>query len=121
MDRVDLNKTINVVEGPFDSLFIPNCVAVAGSDLKRALLMLPKDTTTLIFDNQPRNKDLVKIMRKHADDGYRMVFWPEIEQQKDINEMIQIGRSANNVYQTIKDNTYQGLAAQLQISDWSKV
>ena len=49
IDRVDTRKPIFCVEGPFDSMFLPNAVAVGNSDLTIIDKYVPKSITTLIF------------------------------------------------------------------------
>ena len=55
LNHIDKKQTVYVTEGPIDSLFLPNAVAVGNSNLKEALKYL---TGTLIYDNEPRNKEM---------------------------------------------------------------
>ena len=106
-----------VVEGPLDSLFIDNCIAVAGADLN--LLELNPSLTTVIYDNEPRNKHTVERMYKSVDRNYRLVVWPQDLKQKDINDMILSG--IKNIEQFIDVHTYHGLEAYLKINQWKKI
>ena len=54
--------------GIIDSLFLDNCVAVAGADFNK----LPLDYT-IIFDNERRNRELLKQIEKTIDNGYKVV------------------------------------------------
>lgn len=126
MDRINPTAQIYVVEGPIDSLFIPNCVAAAGSDLERAAEVvaktfnLTKDKITLIFDNEPRNKEIVKLV-VDASKRYSLCVWPKNIKEKDINDMILNGLTCNEIFDTIKQHTFTGLGAQLEINKWKKI
>ena len=119
LDRVNKNKQIYVVEGPIDSMFLDNCVAVAGADFSKRL---PIDgEVTIIFDNEPRNKEICKQIEKTISQGKNIVLWPESIKQKDINDMILAGYSKDVVQQIIKDNTFNGASAQLRFAEWRKI
>ena len=117
LERIDFNSRIYVVEGPLDSLFIDNCLAVAGADLH--LLDLNPQFSTVIFDNEPRNEHTVERMFKAVDRNYNVVVWPGHLKQKDINDMILSG--IKNVKQFIDVHTHQGLTAYLKINQWKKI
>lgn len=86
-ELVDTAKTIVVVEGPLDSLFIPNCVAATGTNLERVLQVIPSGEFIFALDNQPRHQDVVKEMM-HLIDAGKTVFIPPPElKSKDINAM----------------------------------
>ena len=63
LNRLDKTKPIQVVEGPIDSMFLDNCIAVAGADFTR----LEKENTTIIFDNERRNVEILKQIEKTID------------------------------------------------------
>ena len=106
-----------IVEGPLDSLFIDNCIAVAGADLN--LLELNTSSTTVIYDNEPRNKHTVERMFKSVDRNYHVVVWPQELKQKDINDMYLSG--IEDVKSFIDVHTYHGLEAYLKINQWKKI
>ena len=118
IDRIDDKKDIYVVEGPFDSLFVENCIAVAQSDLRVSQY---KEKSILIPDNEPRNKELCKQIKKFIDNNYRIVLWPSAIKEKDINEMILSGKTKKEIKTIIDNNTYQGTKALMQFSMWRKV
>lgn len=120
LDRIRYDRPILVVEGPIDSLFLPNCVAAAGSALQRLQSLLPIETTTYVWDNQPRNKDVVKAVTTAARQGFRVCVWPSTP-GKDVNEMILNGWSSSRVLDVIKSSTYQGLEAELKVEQWRKI
>lgn len=118
LDKLDKDKTIFVVEGPIDSLFLPNCIAVAGTAFtKLDTLNLPKDKVVAILDNQPRNKDVCKILNKMIDSQYKVVIWPQSLEQKDINEMVLAGKNPVDI---IKKHTFQGLEAKIKFTEWKR-
>lgn len=118
LDKVNTEKDIFVVEGPIDSLFLPNAIAVAGTAfVKLNTLDLPKDKLTVILDNQPRNKDVCKIIDKMIDGGYKVVIWPQSLVEKDINDMVLAGKKPLDI---IKKSTYQGLEAKIKFTEWKR-
>jgi len=121
-DRLNFEKEVFVVEGPFDSLFINNCVATMDSSLHSILPVL-KDCSlvTFIHDNQPRNEYVVKNIKKCVDLGHRVVLFPENVQGKDINEIVLSGVSQSELESMIADRTYSGLQAKLEFNKWRKV
>jgi len=114
LDRLDFGETVYVVEGPIDSLFIPNCIAVAGSDFNE----IPPCESVVIMDNERRNAEVVKTMEKLIDTDHHIVIWPDYILEKDINDMILAGRDVQTI---IKDNTYQGLFARMALTNWKRI
>ena len=117
LDRVDPSRDIFVVEGPIDSLFIQNCIAVAQSDLR---VPQYKDKAILVPDNEPRNKQIVQQLERAIDDNYRVVVWPDYVRQKDINDMILSGLDAVEIMDIISNNTFQGLSAKVELQKWKR-
>jgi len=120
LDRVDLTETVYCVEGPIDSLFIPNSIAIGSSDMKKIEPYIPKHKAVLIVDNQPRNSELLRIMKRAAKDDWSIVVWPDTVEEKDINEMILSGRTSTDVLDLINKNTYSGLSLILKLNTWNK-
>ena len=116
LDRVDKSKHFYVCEGPLDSLFIDNCLAVGGSDFDRL-----EGNFTVIFDNEPRNKEINKQIEKTIDRGCSIVLWPDQMEWKDINDMIIHGYTKSQIQEIITDNTFCGAAAQLRFAEWRKI
>jgi len=115
LDRIDKSKHVYVVEGPLDSLFLDNCIAIAGSDVPS----MDYDFT-IIFDNEPRNKEICKQMEKTLNQGRRVVIWPDSMMHKDINDMIVAGYIKEQIQEIITDNTFSGAAAKLRFTTWRK-
>lgn len=121
MDRVKTNELVKIVEGPIDSLFLNNCVAAGDANLSLVARVLNARKKVLIYDNEPRNKDIVKMMGDAIKSGYNVVIWPETIQQKDINEMFQAGLSQGEIEGIISSNTFSGLEAQTKFVFWKKI
>ena len=119
LDRVDFDKEVIVVEGPIDSLFLPNSIAFAGSSADISTLPLKKDTI-FFFDNEPRNKDIVKQIQAYIDLGRRVCILENIE-QKDVNEMVMAGMSKKAIMELIHKSTHHGLQATLTLNRWKRI
>ena len=115
LDRVDFTERVYVVEGPIDSLFLNNCLAVAGSDFRD----LPPCETTIIMDNEPRSKEIVNKMEKLINNNYELVIWPDSISQKDINDMVLADQQ--DIQTTIDNNTFSGLEATVKLSAWKRI
>lgn len=119
LDSVDKNTNVYVVEGPIDSLFLDNSIAIAGTSLgKVSLSTLNKEKLVIVFDNQPRNKEVCKIIHKTIKNGFNIVVWPQSITEKDINDMV---LAKKDVKKIIKDNTFSGLEAEVKFAAWKRV
>lgn len=104
------------VEGPLDSLFVENCLAKCDADLKAL------DVDVLIYDNQPRNKEVVALMSEAITDGRSIVIWPNSPNGKqDINDLIKLGVTPPQLMRVLKKRTFKGLLAKLEFEKWKKV
>ena len=117
LDEVSTDETIYVTEGPFDSTFVQNAIAMCGSDILLDSLNLGDDIV-YVLDNEPRNKEICNRISKLIDRGKKVVIWPKAVQQKDINDMVLAGLSVMNV---LKSNTYRALEAKIKFNEWKKV
>ena len=118
LDKVDKSRPISIVEGPLDSLFLENSIACAGTSFNKIeQLNLDRDKITVVFDNQPRNPEVVKLVEKYVDLDYNVVIWPETIVQKDINDMVNDGIDVRDV---ISNNTQSGLTAKFLLNQWKK-
>ena len=118
LDRLDINKTIYITEGPIDSLFLPNAIAVAGSDLEIETL---KRKAVYVFDNEPRSIEIVSKMKKLIEKNYNICIWPKSLKYKDINDMVMSGMSPVEVQGIIDNNTFSKLSAHQQLVNWKEV
>lgn len=124
LDRWKSKDKTYVVEGPFDSMFLPNCLAMAGSDAfvneRHDIYEDFRDSNaTYIFDNEPRNREIIKRMSSVIRGGFNICIWPD-GVEKDLNDMILAGRNTNQILEIINRNTYQGLSAQMELTSWKR-
>lgn len=122
IDRVDFKKPVILVEGPIDSLFLPNCLASVNASLvstaKKLSPVINKTQLTLVYDNEPRNFQITKMYSEAISEGYRVVIWPSSPDKKeDINDLTLAGKDVTKI---IQNNTYSGLLAQLEFQKWAK-
>ena len=120
LDRVDPTKWVYVTEGPIDSLFLDNAIAVAGADFYLAQVRQFKDNCTIVFDNEPRNPALVKQVEKMIKHGFHVCLWNDSIKEKDINDMIIAGKTPLTIQTLIQHNTVQGVDAELKFNTWRK-
>ena len=125
LDRVTKKEPIYVVEGPLDSLFLDNCIAVGGADFDRPLSiegsLISNGELTVVFDNEPRNKEICKLIEKTINTGRKVCLWPESMEHKDINDMILGGYTKEEIQEIIKQNTFQTASAKMQFATWRKI
>ena len=120
LERWNSDQHTYLVEGPIDSLFLPNCLAMAGADMSD-LSILDKDKTTLIFDNEPRNFQIARNMIKSLQDGWKIVVWPNSITCKDINDMVLTSIKDARLVEIINTNTYSGQRGEWEVKSWKKV
>lgn len=121
LDAMDASKTVFVVEGPIDSLFLPNAIAACGSDLLSAVhnaedkgYLMPN--RVLIWDNEPRNSQVRQEMKTAIKMKESLVIWtPDLP--KDINDMV---REGIDVQAVIANRTFSGISAEVRYSEWVK-
>ena len=113
LDHINKNETIYIVEGPLDSFFLENSVAMCGSDVD--IRSFGWSDYIWVYDNEPRSRQITDKLSKSIDAGDRVVIWPSSIKEKDLNDMVTSGINVKNV---IQSNVYQGLKAKLQLSNW---
>ena len=113
LDHINKNETIYIVEGPLDSFFLENSVAMCGSDVD--IRTLGWSDYIWVYDNEPRSRQITDKISKSIDAGDKVVIWPSAIKQKDLNDMVVSGI---NVKSVIQSNVYQGLKGKLQLSNW---
>jgi hypothetical protein len=116
LEKIDVTKAIYIVEGPFDSTLIENSVAMCGSDID--IRTFGWNDYIWVFDNEPRNKEIVDRILKVIDRGDKVVIWPSIIHYKDINDCVIAGLNVMNV---LESNTYSGLEAKIKFNNWKKI
>ena len=122
LDKIDFNYRYVVLEGPFDSMFLDNALASAGgkilNELKKAKCNL--DNAVIVYDNEPRNKEVCENIHKAIKAKIKTVIWPEYVKEKDINLMILNGYTKDKIQEIIKENTYKDIEAELKFNQWRK-
>ena len=113
LDHINKNETIYIVEGPLDSFFLENAVAMCGSDVD--IRSFGWSDYIWVYDNEPRSRQITDKISKSIDAGDAVVIWPRSIKEKDLNDMVTSGINVKNV---IQSNVYQGLKAKLQLSNW---
>tara|TARA_B100000524_G_C23603555_1_gene353509 strand:- start:63 stop:893 length:831 start_codon:yes stop_codon:yes gene_type:complete len=116
LETIDEEKPIYIVEGPFDSTFVENSVAMCGSDVD--IRSFGWGDHIWVLDNEPRNREIVNRIAKLIDRGEKVVIWGNNIVEKDINDMVLAG---HDVMSMIKSNTYSGLEAQVKFNIWKKI
>ena len=116
LDQIKTTKPIYIVEGPFDSTLVENSVAMCGSDID--IRTFGWSNYIWVFDNEPRNREIVNRISKTIDRGDKVVIWPPNIEQKDVNDMILRGHNVMNV---LESSTYSGLKAKIKFNYWKKI
>ena len=116
LDDINTGETVYVTEGPFDSTFISNSIAMCGADGDVSKWGITNPVW--IYDNEPRNRQIVERLAATIDRGDRVVIFPKNILEKDINDMYLSGQ---NVQRVVESNIYQGLEAKLKLNDWKRV
>ncbi len=105
-----------MVEGPFDSTFINNSLAMCGADV--ALDTLGLQELVYVYDNEPRNREICNRINKVIDQGKKVVIFPTNVEQKDINDMVLAG---HDIMTMLGSNVYQGLTAKIKYNEWKRL
>ena len=116
LDEIEKDKTVYITEGPFDSTFISNSIALCGAD--GDVNKWGISDCVWIYDNEPRNTEILSRISRVIELGQKVVIWPSNTEEKDINDMILTGRDVQHI---IESNTYSGLEAKLKFNIWKKI
>jgi hypothetical protein len=119
LERYSPDKHGYLVEGPMDSEFLPNCLAFAGAGkLKRGKLPFDPENMTIVFDNEPNNKDIKRFMNACLVNGFNVCIWPNWFCHKDINDAILAGMTKEEVKEIIDNHTENGVSGQAKLAMW---
>lgn len=116
LDEIEKGKTVYVTEGPFDSTFISNAIALCGADGDISKWGI--DDAVWVYDNEPRNREILSRISRVIEMGQKVVIWPSSVKEKDINDMVLSGLDVKSM---IELNTYSGLEAKLKFTTWKKI
>ena len=120
LENVKISEQVYVLEGQFDSMFIPNSIAVGSMHFDLIKEHLPGMEPVIILDNEPRNVGTVGQLMKAVERGYKVCVWPSHIHEKDVNDMVINGMDPVDIKQIIDTNTHSGLKAKLAITAWKK-
>ncbi len=119
--RCNPKKRIYAVEGPIDSLFLKNAVAMVGAgSIGQIPIRLEETDLVYVLDNEPRNKQIVQYNKKLIEMGKTVCIWPSKIEEKDINDMA-YKISTREIQKLIDENSYSGLKAKIKLMEWRKV
>ena len=116
IETIDKTSTVYITEGPFDSTFICNSIAMCGADADVHSWGI--SNPVWVYDNEPRNREIVERISRTIDSGDSVIIWPTNITEKDINDMILAG---HEVMSMLKSNTYHGLEAKIKFNNWKKI
>ena len=116
LDNINKESNVYITEGPFDSTFIDNSIAMCGADVDVNEWNI--ENPVYVYDNEPRNKEIVNRISKVIDKGYKVVIWPNSIVEKDINDMVLSGLDVQNV---VESNVYSSLQAKIKFNYWKKI
>ena len=116
LDNIRTDAPVYVTEGPFDSTFLRNAIAMCGADAD--VNRWGVSNRVWIYDNEPRNREIVNRISKTIDSGDSIVIFPSHIEEKDINDMAMAGHDVQNL---VECNTYSGLEAKLKFNTWKKI
>ena len=116
LDQIRTDAPVYVTEGPFDSTFICNSIAMCGADVDLSGWGI--SNPVWVYDNEPRNREIVNRISRTIDRGDSLIIWPSNVVEKDINDMVLAGHDIMNV---LKSNTYSGLEAKIKFNIWKKI
>jgi len=116
LDNINKESNVYITEGPFDSTFIDNSIAMCGADVDVNEWNI--ENPVYVYDNEPRNKEIVNRISKVIDKGYKVVIWPTSIMEKDINDMVLSGLDVQSV---VESNVYSSLQAKIKFNYWKKI
>lgn len=122
LDGINKLEKIYVTEGPIDSLFLPNAIAMGSSNNLNGIKQFLDDPSkfVIVHDNEPKNKDICAVVEKAVELGYNVCIWPSNIHQKDINEMVLSGIKPEDIKLIVDCNTFSGLEAKLRLTEWKR-
>jgi len=116
LDNIDKTTTVYITEGPFDSTFVRNSIAMCGADVDISNWGI--SNPVWVYDNEPRNREIVNRISKTIESGSSVIIWPSNIIQKDINDMVLAG---HDIVSVLELNTHSGLQAKIKFNNWKKI
>lgn len=122
VERVDnTDKPVFIFEGPIDSIFIPNGIAMSGGQVDPNVVPF-RGRRAWVLDNENRSPDTMKRYEKLIEQGENVVLWDQAPWiSKDINDMI-LKEKVNpiTIYEYLCNNIVSGLRANNRFIRWKK-
>ncbi len=112
-DRVSCKKRVWIFEGPIDSLFIENSIALCGASKSIDFEEYPN--RVFVLDPDTRNPQIVKMYNQLITKGERIVILPKRYSGMDTNDLVLQGIDPLKLY---KQHSYSGLMAKVEIAKW---
>ena len=116
LDDIRTRDLVYITEGPFDSTFLRNSIAMCGADGDVGKWGV--SNPVWVYDNEPRSKEITTRISNTIDRGEAVVIWPCNVKEKDINDMVLAGHDVQSI---VESNIYNGLEANLNLINWKKV
>jgi transcription elongation factor Elf1 len=116
LDTIRKSAPVFITEGPFDSTFIRNSIAMCGADGDVGKWGV--STPVWVYDNEPRSKEITARISSTIARGESVVIWPNNVKEKDINDMVLAGHDVQTI---VESNVYNGLEANLKFTTWKRI
>jgi len=127
LERWEPFRKTYLVEGPIDSMFLPNSIACMSSDFVGCVRKLKEKfqfdsrNLVLVFDNEKRKPEIQSKLKSAIDCGYNVCVWPNSLKEKDINDMILSNLQAEDIVNLINTRTFKDLFAQIEFAATCKI
>ena len=116
LDDIRTRDSVYITEGPFDSTFLRNSIAMCGADGDVGKWGV--STPVWVYDNEPRSKEITARISSTIARGESVVIWPNQIKEKDINDMVLAGHDVQSI---VESNIYKGLEATLKFTTWKRI
>ena len=116
LDNIRKDAPVFITEGPFDSTFICNSIAMCGADADVSRWGI--NDAVYVYDNEPRSLEITRRIETAIASQQSVVIWPNNIHEKDINDMVLAG---HDVQSMVESNVYSGLQAHLQFNTWKRI
>ena len=116
LDNIRRDAPVFITEGPFDSTFIRNSIAMCGADGDVGKWGV--STPVWVYDNEPRSKEITTRISNTISSGGSVVIWPNNVKEKDINDMVLAGHDVQSI---VESSIYKGLEATLKFTTWKRI
>ena len=116
LDDIRTRDSVYITEGPFDSTFLRNSIAMCGADGDVGKWGV--SNPVWVYDNEPRSKEITTRISNTIAKGESVVIWPNQIKEKDINDMVLAGHDVQSI---VESNIYKGLEANLKFNTWKRI